>query len=278
MRRLALMLLATTSLVAVTQSAPAADLRPSPIRKAPAAVIPSYYSWTGCYVGGHVGWGWGRKDVAPGVVDLGPPFGDFDFAGFRTDVDGFLGGVQAGCNYQLNPSWVIGVEGQFSWMDIKGDTFRDPFLLGKAAATNEARFSAQVDWIATLAARIGYTWDRWMLYGKGGVAWARDKYSLVGGFDPDQQGVRPFSFGAKETRVGWMVGVGLEYAFLSNWSAKAEYNFMDFGRDRITFTGLVDGAPATAIADIDQQFHVVKFGVNYRWSLGPRAVPVAARY
>jgi outer membrane immunogenic protein len=263
MRRLASALLATSSLVVFAGDAPAADLPLRMVTKAPAAA-PAYYNWTGCYVGGHVGGGWGRKDVASG--ELG--FVVSPFAGFDDDVDGFLGGVQAGCNYQINPTWVVGIESQFSWSDIKGsfsrNPFIDPFVSGKGP--NVATFSARTDWIGTLTGRIGYTWNRWMLYGKLGAAWVHDKYTLVGD--------RPFSFSGSETRTGWMLGVGFEYAFTGNWSAKLEYNYLDFGSRQVRLPGFESGGnPANPILDIDQQLHVVKVGLNYRFWPG-----VATRY
>jgi outer membrane immunogenic protein len=264
MHRLAFALLATSSLVAVAQDAAAADLPAARVTKAPVLTPARSYSWTGCYVGGHVGWGWGRKDVASGEFGvLTTPF-----AGFRDDVDGFLGGVQAGCNYQVNSNWVMGVEGQLSWSDIRGDfsrnPFIDPFVSGKGS--NSATLSARTDWLATLAARFGYTWDRWMFYAKVGAAWAHDKYSLGG------QEAQPYFFNASETRTGWMFGVGTEYAFGRNWSGKLEYNFVDLGSERVEFAGLFRAAPTRFVIDIDQQIHVVKAGLNYRF--WPAAVGV----
>src|SRR5258705_4721271 len=139
MRRLATILLGSSSLFALADPVLAADLRLPMVTKAPVATP---FSWNGCYVGGHLGGGWGREDVSNGEVY--PNFGT-QFLGFRDDIDGFLGGVQAGCNHQVNANWLIGVEGQFSWTDIKGDFSRDPFLLVKSAG--RGTFSAKVDWI-----------------------------------------------------------------------------------------------------------------------------------
>ena len=261
MRRLMSVLLGTSSLFALAGAGSAADMP----TKAPIVAAAAPFSWTGCYVGGHVGWAWGQKDVSAG--EILPNF-DTQFRGFGADIDGFLGGVQAGCNHQLSPSWVIGVEGQFSWSDIKGDFSTDPFLFAKSAG--RGTFTAKTDWIGTLAARVGYAWDRWMIYGKVGIAWAHDKYSLV-----RTEPVDPFSVTASETRTGWMLGAGVEYAFYSNWSAKLDYNFLDFGNERITLLGTFRGTNrVTPAVDIDQQVHLVKFGLNYRFNWGA----VTARY
>ena len=173
--------------------------------------------------------------------------------------------------YQVNPSWVIGIEGQLSWIDIRGDFVIDPFFSAAKGATTAATFSARMDWVGTLAGRFGYTWDRWMLYGKGGVAWAHDKYALVGSTGSS------FTLNARETRAGWMLGAGVEYAFANNWSAKLEYNYMDFGNERVTLAGLAGSTSATAAVDIDQRMHLVKFGLNYRFGDFGKG-PMVARY
>src|SRR5207248_3313507 len=103
--------------------------------------------------------------------------------------------------------------------------------------------------------RVGYAWDRALFYVKGGAAWAHDKFAdvtAVTGFTVDN---------ADRTRWGWTVGAGAEYAFAPNWTAKLEYNFMDFGKQRETFVGPLVAFPT----DIDQYVHVVKVGVNYKF-------------
>ena len=108
--------------------------------------------------------------------------------------------------------------------------------------------------------RLGFAFDRWLVYGKGGVAWAHDKYST-------NFYTFPGTIGIDETRIGWTVGGGVEYAFAPNWSGKLEYNYMDFGSKNVSF------APFTSTA-IDQQIHAVKFGINYKFGGGP----LLARY
>ena len=152
-------LLASTALVLAGQAL-AAEPRPS---------------WSGCYVGGHVGIGWGRADISEPTE---PSFQYFAPAktpiGVNTDA-GALGGAQMGCDYQFAQNWVAGIRGEFSWADIQGQT-ADPFFAGKSGRT--ILLNAKTEWMATLTGRIGYAWDRWLLYGKGGAAWARHKYSI----------------------------------------------------------------------------------------------------
>ena len=107
------------------------------------------------------------------------------------------------------------------------------------------------NWTSTLTGQHGMAFDRWLVYGKGGVAWANDKFST-------NRYTFPGTVDVTDTRIGWTVGAGVEYAFAPAWSAKLEYNFMDFGNHAVSF------APGTS-TDIDQQVHAVKFGVNYKF-------------
>jgi len=170
-------LLAGVASIALSAGAPAnaADLAPRPAYKAPPVVAPvPLFSWTGCYIGAHIGGGWGRKEFSDTALES-----SFVFVGdgngphsIRTDTSGFLGGGQVGCDYQFAPNWVVGIQGDFSGADIKGDVV-DPFF--KLAKT----FHARTDWLASVTGRIGWAWDRWLIYAKGGVAWVGDKYHVV---------------------------------------------------------------------------------------------------
>ena len=133
-----------------------------------------------------------------------------------------------------------------------------------------------------MTARIGWVWDRWLVYAKGGVAWDRDKYGFVGqqtclGFCLGGPGPFPFDFARSETRIGWTAGAGIEWAFWGNWSARLEYDFYDFGEHRVTLVDLL-GNFGPVPADVNQQIHTVKFGINYRFNFGKAPAPVVARY
>src|SRR5436305_12761783 len=142
-------LLATVALVALGATVPAlaADLGARTYTKAPAYAAP-IYNWTGFYIGGHVG---------------GAFAGDNNFAGLNTSNDGrFLGGVQGGADYQFAPNWVLGVEGQYSWLGNNNNTvvFRGPGL-GYAYTNNQRG-------IGSVSGRVGYTWGAALLYVQGG--------------------------------------------------------------------------------------------------------------
>ena len=132
--------------------------------------------------------------------------------------------------------------------DIKGDATAT--VLGITGTAH-----AKTDWIASLTGRLGWSWDRWLLYAKGGVAWAGDKYSAdIPTFEEHIQ--------ASETRTGWTVGGGLEWAFWDNWSAKLEYDFYDFGTRNVTFT---DPNFGSSQFTVKQQINELKLGINYRF-------------
>lgn len=243
-----------------TSAAQSADMP----RKAPViAAAAAPHNWTGFYIGAHVGAAWGTvessltkfndvhdyKDDALVAMRRGGGFGSFPLSSHG--INGFLGGGQVGVNWQSGLV-VIGAEGQFSAANIDGTT---PCLLIAACST-------KVDWVATLAGRFGLAIDKALWYVKGGAAWADSNYKFT---------VGSFSTSASDTRFGLMFGTGVEYAVTSNWSAKIEYNYLDFGSDNVTFK-LPYGASANV--DIDQKIHLIKAGINYRFGGGP----VVARY
>src|SRR5579871_3705921 len=199
----------------------AADLRPM-YTKAPPPPPPAF-SWTGCYVGGNVGGMWGHKDWTNETVGttFGQPIGSHD-------ADSWLGGVQGGCNYQFAGRWVVGVQGDYDWTDASG-TNLDQIAIGRTDRT-------RIRNLASVTGRIGYGWDRFLGYVKGGGAWTRDDYDVF----TTATGVTAAT--ASETRSGWTIGVGGEYAFMPNLSAFIEYDHYDFGTNNNTFLAVGGGA------------------------------------
>src|SRR5262249_2053862 len=124
-------------------------------------------------------------------------------------------------------------------------------------------FSVRMDRFANVTGRLGYTAGPWMIYVKGGAAWARDHYSLVGTALQSS-----LSAAATQTRAGFIVGGGFEYHFLANVSAKIEYAFMDFGRESSTLVGEFGSGQLLVPVSIDQRIHTVKIGLNYRFGTG----------
>jgi outer membrane immunogenic protein len=233
------LLLGTVALVALGATVPAlaADLAARPYTKAPAYAAP-IYNWTGFYVGGHIGGAFG---------------GNNSFAGVSTNNDGrFLGGVQVGADYQFAPNWVLGVEGQYSWLG--GNNNNSVVFPGGGLGyvyTNNQRA------LGSVTGRLGYTWGPALLYVKGGYAYSDNNETLL------NAGIAtPFTFD-RGHRDGYTVGAGLEYMFAQNWSAKAEYMYYDFGSSRFTSPNVL-----VPFGSFRNDEHTVKVGLNYRFNLG----------
>jgi outer membrane immunogenic protein len=251
------LLLAGIALVALAGgSAFAADLAPVPYYKAPPPP-PPVWSWTGFYIGINGGADWFDKswyvpdtptNVAGGCVIPGCNFS----VGGHSASGGLFGG-QVGFNYQIS-QWVLGVEAQADWTRLEGSNI-DPLL---AFATDHSK----TDSLGTIAGRLGWAWDRALLYGKGGAAWADDTF-----WTTNPICLPTVCQSTSNTRWGWMVGAGIEYAFAGNWSAKLEYDHLDFGNALETLQ------PVSAVTvpfqyNIRQTVDIVEAGVNYRFNFG----------
>jgi outer membrane immunogenic protein len=229
--------------------------------KAP-AVVASVYSWTGFYVGVEGGGDWGRSqhyENNPASATFGLP----QTGGIN--LSGALAGGTVGYNYQIN-NIVIGIENDISWTNIKGSAnLIPPFVTTQIFQTSQT-------WLDTLRGRIGYAWDRVLVYGTGGASFTNEKILLC---DPIAAGCA----GQSRTVTGWTAGVGAEYAFTDNWSVKLEYLHADFGRQAYVATPtpalFANGASFFAPRIVSLTDDIVRVGVNYKFGWGG---PVVARY
>jgi outer membrane immunogenic protein len=257
-------LLAGVAMVALIGMARAADLA---VRKPPPVAVPPPppFSWTGCFIGVHGGWGWGRKNVDE-AEHFRSFFFDFDATGSgRVDTSGALFGGQVGCDYQLRYG-VIGIQGDIAAADINGFN-RDPFDPNDPTEVLRAKQDA----IASVTGRIGWAgWQQTLWYFKGGAAWSHDRWDLSAS-DINQE---PFfaDFGTSvvnQSRSGWTVGAGVEWAFLPNWSAFVEWDHYDFGRKNlVSNTGCFINCSFVSdevLMHVKQRLETVKIGVNYRF-------------
>ena len=226
MRKLVVSLASAVALFATAGFAAAADL---PVKARPYVSAPAF-SWTGIYVGANVGYAWGRTTGTAGIA--APAVGHFD-------INGWQAGGQIGGNYQIQ-NWVLGIEADYQWADIDG-----------SATVGAVTDTARVRSYGTLRGRVGYAWDRWMVYGTGGWAFdARTRYTFA----------TPAAFSGSRDLNGWAAGAGVEYAFAPNWSAKLEYLHVDL--DSRTFPTL-GCAPVACTAGA--RFDTVRVGLNYRF-------------
>jgi outer membrane immunogenic protein len=263
--------------------------------KAPPLAAPAF-TWSGCYAGinGGGAQSMSRYELSPGGNYLNatggaaPPnvAGSGDFPAsiaalshtYQPDSWGGLAGAQIGCNWQSGIN-VIGFEADGQWTDLKNSAdaafaaFANP---GSPAFTNAAHtehVSSKLEWLATFRARGGFAFDRVLIYVTGGVA--------VGGITSETNvsfatfPVNPVYNGAihigsdRFTRVGWVLGVGGEYAFAPRWSVKAEYLYIDLGEHTYFSPLVASAAPAapgyawkTVVSERDQ---VLRVGLNYKF-------------
>ncbi len=120
---------------------------------------------------------------------------------------------------------------------------------------------SEVNWFGTVRPRIGFAWDRALFYGTGGLAFGGVDYRLSG-FTPG--GVNFVNIKNDDTKVGWAAGAGIEYAFTDNWTVKLEYQYVNFGRDKVSAAQI--GVPANVISSQETiDFHSVRLGVNYKF-------------
>jgi len=242
--------------VMVAGAAQAADLpTKAPVYKVPGAAP---FSWTGFYIGGHGGYGWGTKEWSDFIDPTPANHVSVPGPDTRYHVNGFLAGGQVGYNWQSG--WTVyGVEADASWADIDGHG-KGPALGGSCLQQDDG-CETKIRALGTIAARLGVAVERSLLYVKGGAAWVHEKHTTGSHSDPDPD--FRWSGTTSETRWGWTIGGGVEYAFAPNWSTKIEYNYLDFGKDRVNFT-FTPSQTFAASGDLRQTMHVVKFGLNYR--------------
>jgi outer membrane immunogenic protein len=293
MKKLLLGCVPLVALVAIGPAA-AADLK-LPV-KAPVAA--PAFSWTGCYVGGYAGGAWSGNDGAvftdQGQNGLGaagsiavPPFLSYSGGAAAARIvpphswnddlgTSVIGGGTLGCNWQpTSSSYVLGVEGEAGYMRLKGQAF-DPNTLAGGQTTLDVLGSAKVgDWYGMVTGRLGYAWDRTLLYVKGGAAFVPTRASVLDACQNVGAGCGNWliSTSGSHTTVTWTVGGGIEWAFAASWSVKGEYMFIGLD-DHSGFQtcGPVTTPSGTILAGgpfcFNHTFggiHTAKIGLNYRF-------------
>jgi outer membrane immunogenic protein len=212
---------------AISPALRAADVPPTMPPPRSTALVP-FFSWNGAYVGINAGYGMGRSKWTDNVT--GVSTGTFNVSG------GTVGGT-LGYNLVFSAT-VLGVETDLNWSGLKGSTAVN---CGTICNTSN-------DWFGTTRGRIGTAFDRFLPYFTGGVAYGSVKISNnLGG-------------SASITKVGWTLGGGLEYAFLHNWTMKAEYLYADFGK--ATCDAACSGGDPF---DVRFNTHVLRGGLNYKF-------------
>jgi outer membrane immunogenic protein len=212
----------------------AADM---PLKARPYAEPVPVFSWTGCYVGVHAG------------------FGAMHDSWTDENGNGGLAGGQVGCNYQSG-MLVVGIEGEAWWSGL-----RTKFNSHDTFGSLEERTKNK--WDYTVAGRFGVALDRTFIYGKAGWAWGR--FDFDGIQVNDCEGSCTSTASARATLNGALLGAGIEHALTSNWTAKIEYNFINYGSRDVTHTVTDPFDSFTFVESRSAQKHIIKLGANYKF-------------
>jgi outer membrane immunogenic protein len=275
MKRLFLGSVALVALSLGTSAAFAAEKRvPAYTPPPPPAPV---YTWTGCYVGASAGTLYGRSDGfstngGPTILGEGPGGSTLTVPASQLSNDfnlsGFIGGGTLGCNWQWG-AWVFGIEGDGSAVNKSGQAFGAITTLGGEPVQATRIFELQERWLVTARGRLGLTSFWWFgpntfVYVTGGGAWAKIDSSQWLTSSPQSTGIQQ-----EDTRSGWTVGGGLEYALSYGWSVKTEYLYVDFGNWN-TLTGCASvgpGCPGGTFTNlnVDLKNHIWRAGLNYKF-------------
>jgi outer membrane immunogenic protein len=233
----------------------------TPYAKAPAMMAP-VASWSGFYIGGNVGYGWGN-----GGTDFGSTVDPVAFGVANTSLDsksrGVIGGAQVGYNWQMG-SLLVGLETDIQGADVKSSAKGGPFVNTFAGAIVPGSFRSadqKLSWFGTARGRLGTTiTPDLLLYATGGIAYGQsDDSGQLFETVPAQ-----FPASVSKVSVGWTAGAGAEWMFAHQWSAKVEYLYLDLGN-----VSVISNNPLTAGAQVKydwkNQDHIVRAGVNYHF-------------
>jgi outer membrane immunogenic protein len=247
MRRFTLIVAGLLSIGACAGTAPAADLPDS----SPAAIAaPVQFSWTGCYLGGHLG-GVATEDT------------DTSISGTSRQLSstGFAGGAQIGCDRQSTLGWVAGVEGRAAWSSLRDNNSGSVRNLVTGIIV-PSQLTLRNDFLASATARIGYSFaGHGLVFVRGGGAWTHEK--IDDAFISSVFGI-PVDPNASMTRTGWTTGVGVEWALTQHWSTSVEYNYYDFGSRSVTLTNSANDA-SVIMGGVKDTIHELTAGLNYRF-------------
>jgi outer membrane immunogenic protein len=252
-------LIAGAALIALgTAGVRAADL---PVAPPPAPLPAPVFLWTGFYVGANVGGAWPRNDWSDTLF-----LTNFN----NNDKGAFIGGGQIGGNYQIG-RFVIGGEWDFDGVARSGHgTGISIPAVGNIVVTSNNHF------ISTLAARFGYaTVDHLLFYGKAGGGWVGTSDLTITNLTTGVSLTCGSFTNCGNSNAGWLVGAGLEWMFVPNWSVKVEYDFIGLGSRTFAIPATAPILAGDTFTSNNRNVQEFKFGFNYLFNWGP---PLAARY
>jgi outer membrane immunogenic protein len=240
----------------------AADLPPAPAPYYAAPIAIPIFTWTGCYIGGTVGGVWGNTNdtwgpnpagfaAVPGAVSALAVSSSFHSSGVT-------GGVEGGCNYQVSPWFVFGVEADWESTSLSG-TFGGTAVTPTVSYPFTQTFSSH--WLSTIRARAGYAAGPWLFYVTGGAAFANlsraDTVSFPAG--------NTVNASQSTNASGWTLGGGVEWALAPNWIVRGEYLFVDL--PSTTYTAVNPAIPLSFITATHGDLHesIARVAVSYKF-------------
>jgi iron complex outermembrane receptor protein len=244
--------------------------------KAPAAAPADH--WVGAYVGANGGW---LGSISNSISNTGTDDGTGGLGtalatgAIPTSVGlgykgGLLGGT-TGYNWRIDPMWVAGIETDFDGALTKNDTTIGPVTI-PGFAPQTTTFSRELDWLGTFRGRLGVTpVSPLLVYATGGLAYGETR--LGSNYICQQCAPAPVApASTANTAFGWTVGAGVEWAFASQWSARAEYLYVDLGtiNNFISYGYNFDngGNSSTMTSAARETENIVRVGVNYKITAG----------
>ena len=211
-------------------------------------------SVTGAYADGAIDWTGPYAGLNAGVaiLDGDTSYVSPGFTGGSLDLSdaGFTGGGTLGYNWQ-HDTWVFGIEGDFNFLDVDDTT-------GLFNVKGTGSLRADYDWFATVRARAGMAWGNSLFYATGGVAFIESELRLNSALVAGTATVKD-----TDVLTGFAIGGGIEHSFSQQWSAKAEYLYMNFESQSVSLAG-----PPSASARFEPELHVVRAGINYHFCTG----------
>jgi outer membrane immunogenic protein len=262
--------LAASILAVSAVAASAADLN----TKAPTRVA-EVFDWTGFYVGGNVGEAWENESA---TTNFFSSFFSSNSPAAQTNTPqsnslrnrAVIGGVHAGFNWQMT-RWVFGVEADWDWTHTKNGFCRQTDNLSAVCTDNGRGFltlNGKTEWLASARGRSGYAWDRFMIYGTGGAAWAKFDSSInanclvagCGSNTVSQNTTANFS----DKKLGWVAGGGIEAMLDTDWIARAEYLHYDLG----SVTNTLAAVEQSTTWSRAFRYETVRVGLSYKFG-GP---------
>jgi outer membrane immunogenic protein len=247
-------LLSSVAFLGLATAAAAADLPARTMAPAPFVAVP-VFTWTGFYVGAQVGYSWGNDDALGllngDVVTVGGVPFVVSGVGGGDDSDGFVLGGHVGYNVQFG-SFVVGVEGDLEYADLGGNN--NAFVLTGVPGVFALNSGLGIDWQGSIRARLGFAFDRVLVYATGGFAFASiddsNNFAILA----------PGFVNGDDSVTGWTLGVGVEYAITNNLTTRLEYRYTNYDDSNNAF---FDNVALNNGGDLD--FHTVRLGLSYKF-------------